>query len=490
MKGFGMNSSGKQIDIRDIFMRLLSQWKAVLIISLLFALFMAGFKYHRDVKSYNAAAAERAKQEALTQDEIDTRVEEILNGLGDERALADLVLQQEKQIAQQEKYVNDSLLMQLDPDSVTSAKISYRIVSDENDLNKFYQIYYAYFNSDEFINSLASVMGYDTDPTYIRELVSFKAPDERYYLSEKGTTVELRVVIPLNGDSEKVLAFIEEEMNKCQKKYKSSNYEIEQLSKGIYTEFDTDFNTLKSNTIINLNSVQSALKVNRTSLSASQSNALKQIKELRSYSSNAEESSVQNEAAEIVSPHISKKYAAMGFIIGAVLYVLCLILYMIMKNYVWSVNDAEFITGSRVLGALNTETKAKGADVLLHSRFFEKKLYGDIAGDEKQERTADSIISMCKKKNVNTVGFVEFEDKDEKSSAIIDAIRRKIEDAGIATEAIRYDIDANELKLSSMDNMVFVVSINKTKADLLRRVVALIREYSINCLGVICLQQI
>ena len=57
-----MNNSNTQIDIRDIFLRLLSQWKAVMIVSLLCALFMAGFKYHKDVTNYNAAVAESAKQ--------------------------------------------------------------------------------------------------------------------------------------------------------------------------------------------------------------------------------------------------------------------------------------------------------------------------------------------------------------------------------------------------------------------------------------------
>ena len=485
-----MNNSNKQIDIRDIFLRLLSQWKAVMIVSLLCALFMAGFKYHKDVTNYNAAVAESAKQEELSQDEINNRIEEILDKLGDERALVNLVLQQEKQIEQQEKYINESLYLQLDPDSVTSARISYRIISDENELNKIYQIYYAFFNSDEFISRLASVMECDKDSNYIRELVSFEVPDKKYSLSENGPTVNLRIIIPANTEPEKILEFAEEEMSKCQKKYKDSAYEIEQISKGIYTEVDTDINTQKTNAIINMNSVQSALKVNRTSLSANQSNAIKEIKKLLSYNSKEEGASAHTTAPEIESPHINKKYVAIGFIIGAILYALCLILNMLIKDLIWSTSDAEFITGSRVLGSINSETKGSGLDMLLHSKFFEKKLYGDIASAEKQKRTGESIISICNKRKVNNVSFVEFEEKDEKLSSVIDTIRREIDNAGITTEVIRFDSDANELKLSLIDNLILVVSINETRADLVRSVVALIKEYSINCLGVICLQQI
>ena len=70
------------IDPVEILFSMLSQWKAVLLVSLIAAIAVSGMKYIRDVKNYNSAANAQQDEVTVAEDK-DEQIESIYSGLAD-----------------------------------------------------------------------------------------------------------------------------------------------------------------------------------------------------------------------------------------------------------------------------------------------------------------------------------------------------------------------------------------------------------------------
>ena len=106
------------IDPVEIIFSMLSQWKAVLLVSLIAAIAVSGMKYIRDVKNYNSAANAQQDEVTVAEDK-DEQIESIYSGLADnDRLIVEQTMRLRNSLEAKNKYMNDSVLMHLNPYNV------------------------------------------------------------------------------------------------------------------------------------------------------------------------------------------------------------------------------------------------------------------------------------------------------------------------------------------------------------------------------------
>lgn len=479
-----------QTDIRDIIFKLIIQWKAVLLVCVIFAFIMTGMKYYKDITSYRAALLLEQEQQAMSLSEIDSKTNDILEGLGKDRAAVELILKQESWIEQERQYLNDSIYMQCEPGRVKSVKIVAFFTAQEGSYNYIFQQYKGFFMSDDFISGIKEIWGNDIGDSYIRELIKVRASEDE---SEQGIpTFILRVIIPDDVDAEQALEYVSGKMHECNAIVGAKNeHKMQIASADITVEVDEEMDDRKSKAITNFNNVQSALRTNRTSLSASQNAAYESIKKIqKSIKDNNSEEANRNISSADNKPRISKKYAIMGFVMGLITYALVLLLIMLYRNKIWSSKDAEYYTRTRLLGLIVYMEEHKGLQKLLHSRKLEMLIYNIDDTKIQNNKTIRTVQAVCSNNNVNKVTLFDFSETDSVSHDYISNIGENLEEKGIETNVVRGSDDIDEMIIANSNNSLLVLEFNRTNVRDLVYVMNLLSNYNNNCLGTICLHQL
>ena len=120
------------INVKEIIWDLLEQWKAVLITALLVMALVAGAKYAKDMKSYEAAQAEKEAQKQSTASAED-QIRDVLEALPEsERSTVMTIVNQNEWIEKEKEYINKSILLNTDPTNQRTLAADYYIAAAED----------------------------------------------------------------------------------------------------------------------------------------------------------------------------------------------------------------------------------------------------------------------------------------------------------------------------------------------------------------------
>ena len=114
------NSNGGILDFKELIWRLLEQWKAIVAFALIIMLLFSGFMYTKAKGASEAEATVKTPEEILGS--FSQSDQEIISS----------VYKQKETFNNMQRYISDSLLMDLDPYNVQQVEISWYIDSDEN----------------------------------------------------------------------------------------------------------------------------------------------------------------------------------------------------------------------------------------------------------------------------------------------------------------------------------------------------------------------
>ena len=120
----------REIDLVDLIVDILSHWRGLLVCMLAGALLLGGFSYVRSYQSTGAVKNEGGQSgEIISPEEQLQALEELLTDT--QKMAVSTVLDDEQEIAKHQQYVEDSILMQMDPYHIPKRELIYKIQMDD-----------------------------------------------------------------------------------------------------------------------------------------------------------------------------------------------------------------------------------------------------------------------------------------------------------------------------------------------------------------------
>lgn len=474
------------IDIKELLMRLLAQWKAALLFALLVSIAFTGWKYSKSMSAYNNQL--QSRKETTVNATSEEEIQKIYKNLGEDRYLVELVLSQEKLLDEESDYFQHSMLMNSDFENLKTLNIQYTFsyIDESSEKYELVKGYEEYIKSESFVDGLASVIGKTEDLDYISELVFC---DELFTDRDYNTSIlDINVILPENTDVNAVFEYVIQQVEtyktEAQKKY--GDHQLIHLrseeKKGVFIELAGKQYSVLSN----IHNLQTWIKTNKTAMTEDQKAAYNLIKSANTSLNVAE--TAQNEP---VKPSISKKNAIIGFVFGMIMYVICSFCFMASNNKIKSISEAELYSGERLLGELYYSRAYHGMDKLFHSNLV-NRILNRIPDDPeiKLDRIGKFIATVCDRDNISEVTLVAVDVNSETGTGYIEKLKEKLSENGIKAQLNCINPEIVEADFLDINNAVIIVHGNETREKELLRFTDICNNFSINRDGLVYFQSI
>ncbi len=500
-----------EIDLIQVMKDLLLQWKAIIVVMLIFGLATPGVMYMREMKAYNAAVTakkeleEKAKNASSSENvDVDSLFENMEES---EKNAVDSALIQYGIFEKKKEYMSESLLMNMDPENMRCMEYIYTVGGSAQNLGALTDMYYLSTDDDVLIEALTDTMNKSlktkTKPEYVRELVSIKNTTDDGKVSvggrligttEQGTIVfVIRVILPdMNADADAITSTVRKYMEGRHEfvSSKLGEHSLELASDQEITYTDTGLFTTQNNGRSELITLRTNLDAAVNALSDDQ----KQIYELLSQDEveeteeAAEGEETQSDVPEsIEKPGFSKKYALIGLLAGIFVYGGIYLLILILVPVIRTGLELSDMLGIKSFGCIHSETKRMG---FMCDRLVFKNLYHrDKSVEELLNDTAERISIYAKYHEKNELTFIS---SDAESKEMIKALMDKVQKDGITVSYVDlWDgeklTDLAEEKMSGNDNYVICMMPRATLIKDVDKMLSVASEYQKTVVGTVAM---
>lgn len=439
------------IDLRELFWRLLGQWKAIVVIAVIFALLLSGLMYVR-----TSSAEEIAEETASAEDilsALNPDDQEAVVGLLNEKAALDKL----------HRYIGESPFMNLDPYNTKCVSLTWLIGSDK-DLNK--QITAAYINalmSYDIADALNNAWGGKFTADDVRDLV--KAESEIPLESDAeltGNILSVKIYIPEGADPTQAERVINETIPTISRNISSSVGEHSIISISSVTQIasDQEISDMQYNVYNRLYNISYQMNYIKNSvLSKSQKEVYEQIINLEDAEEDAEESAATNEAK---ASFINKKILVAGFILGCIGYAFMYLLYFAFSSKIKSTRVAEESFGIRTLSNWYSVDERVFTDSLFRDKFvFKRHMRGHTDMSREVDRARESIASALKDKDERKILLVLNSQASDKAKDFTEALKNDLCGIGFSADEVEINskegLSLGESVLSSYDAVAMVI---------------------------------
>lgn len=379
------------INIKEICWRLLLQWKCILIFAVLMAALFTFAQYHRE--SSNAINEKETLNELLAKTPSD-----ILSEL--EPAEQDIVSSlYNMNIAKAEMthYIDDSLLMKIDPYHTKTVKIDILFDAEDNKIQSLVDAYNSLMTSDSFCNLVNIAMGDDYSISQIKELIITTDADKR---NDNSHIATISFCLPEEVDSTEIRNAIEKQMSE------SKNDLISKIgphsAKIISAEENVGYNKTvdeqQTFTYSRLSNTETQINNLKNTLTPSQQRVYDTL--LKQYE--AKTNSRGDDLQKRVQIGISKKYAILGFIFGVFLYSMIYTIFVVFRKRVLDLGMIEDACEISRLGTLES-AEDDPAKSFFYDSAMKKKKYEKSDKPIGPEDTAHEIVSKCRETGYEAV---------------------------------------------------------------------------------------
>ena len=484
------------INLKEVIWDLLQQWKAVLIAALIMMLLLTGLKHFKDTRAYDAskAAQETAEQVDISAEE---RIENILAALpDDERMTVEYMSKQEDWMIAEKEYISNSILMNTNPASQRTLTLDYLITAaDGSDSNMFSLLngYSGFSSNEEFVQSVGDAIAPDADRKYIAELI--RVGNGSNYIVNEGKSlvtnsdddsavISYYIVLPEETDAEEV----EKAATNALKEYSSrlsskiGKHSIELLNSSESYQYNADLINNRNNIIYGVYNMTNNTKNMKNSLSDAQKAAVESISAIKKEVANVDgvADAAESAAPEPQKPGFSKKYALMGFVLGAFAYAFAYLILFIMRGCVNSASDAEYYTQNRLLGEVYGDRKPTGLAKLLHSSLVDNIRYrGKTDAAAQVSKAVDAVDAACEHAQTKKLTLFDMTGgAGAQTGDIINGIRGK----GIDVNIVDAANGVEDKNLLDVEDSVLLIG-PETKIPLLSGLMSLCADYDVRSLG-------
>ena len=498
--GYQMTEYEQELDLKKILWELVSQWKAILIVAVVFSLLVAGGKFLSERNTYRENLAQKTdtedKMSGLTAEE---RISTIIDSLPpDEVSDVIFVLNQEEMIEQQRDYLNNSIWINVDPANQRTLSIRYLLKSDEGvDINTIATGFTSIMREEEFAKKIRSKISSDVNLDYIYELFDFLC-EGNIDGNTESAIFNVRVVLPEDADANEIEKLIDAEVVDAEVLLntnvgENSIRKITSVDKHVYNLNAVD---RRKKTLDIINDLSIKIKNAKAAFSEQQTAVYETVKTINDTVNAAgvdeENQLVKDAVDESEEPGFSVKYALLGLILGVFLYVFCYVLSLILKGCVNGTSDIEGYTNARLLGdAYYSSAKKTFLSKLLSSGIVDSIRYRDLPDFEIQvDRIGKSVEAVCKHANIKDLLLMRITDADnpEQKKDVLHSIYNAIDENGISNRELDVSGNFEERDFLQTDKTILIIG-NDTKVSKLAKVMNLCRDYDMNVLGSIYISE-
>lgn len=493
-----------EFDLENCFWRLLSQWKAVLLISLVMAFLVSGAKHMKAMKSYNMmkdAKTETSEASERSEKSFDERIEDVMESLSDDdKGSVAYVIEQKELSNDYKEYISNSILFNTDPSNQRTLCMTYDIeVKNPGDLPVLMRSFQTYVNGDRFAGAIKESIDPNADNVYISELMQFETYTPADLDNTNGAAaLKFNIVLPEQADAEAVAAAatatLKEYRSELQANYPGSISIAGCQESHLFDRINAD---IKANTLYVINNINNNIKTAESSLSEKQRQAVNTIMSIKSEASTfKKEITATNEKdpaaeEEPAVPGWSKKYALLGFVLGAFLYTGIYVLFSLLRGRVGSASTAESTVGARTLGEVYFENKKTGiTELLLHSNLVNKWRYRGKLDDEKQiNRVTSSLEAICSHANLNILTVLNMIVDRQTAEKLMKKISVACKERGVSLNILDIKEEIDEKDISLAKNVVFALDDN-VKTSEIGRMVRLCKTYDVSIMGSVYTEEV
>ncbi|MCD8362727.1 MAG: hypothetical protein LUC98_07175 [Lachnospiraceae bacterium] len=481
------------IDLVDLLFYLLKRWKSFLVLLVIGALLGSGVCALKAVQTRNAKVAASQTEWSAAGYDIDDEV----------IVQMEMAAQYRKQYLEQLAYCQNSILMQLDPNSFYEGQLTWYI-SAGDDTNLAISRFRNIIKSDGILEELQAASGLDCESSYIEELLSAstsaelidRAPEESKsgtdlytYISDTGNGlgIIIKVVAPDEESCTQMLSVLREKAEDLDSECASSYevYSSVKVSDSVQQTANSAYLTWQDKSLTRMYTYLTNEQKLEDAFTSTELDYYKHVY----YTESLEETDVTAEtgvAAEAdadteISLSFSgmKKYVLIGAVVGLFIWACWFGLSYLLDKSIRTYGEAKDCYRVPMLGRLAVDDrKARGIDGLIDS------LYGRIKGSPDTIPYVISAINTIGDERTVLCGNIEYGEVQavmqefQKSCAQIE-----IEDfAGKSVHALE--------RVKETGREILVVRIGKTKKAEIRRELEICRMQKIQVVGMVAIENI
>lgn len=377
------------IDIKELFWRILEQWKAIIAFAIIIAILFSGMTYVKSGFSGQDEKNQRTYGEILS--ELDP---------ADREAVLSVIKEKDTLDAFQ-RYISESPFMNLDPFNVPSLSMTW-VVNSENSINKqLAALYINEMSSSDIVDSINEAWDFRYESEQVKELliaeteISLETEDNM-----DSNVLKLTLYIPDGEDSEKAKEAIEAVIPQITAKLysKVGEHTLSFISGNTQIISDPTMADAQYNIYNRLNSLINQFTTFKNNLTAGQKSIYEELSAVKETETEVPENIEPVDEAPGRSV-LSKRNLLIGFILGGLLYCGIYLLYFVFSGRVFSLSVLEQSFGVRSLCEWHTK-KAKGILQFLtnDALIYKKRHKGHLDMEAEIERITESVVNHFKEK--------------------------------------------------------------------------------------------
>ncbi len=456
-----MQNEMREINFRELFWKIIFAWKSILLGALVGAILFVGIMI-------------------VVNGEGDTSDEKRLSL--QEKNSVNRMLELYDQLHYYEKYLEESLLVKIDPVNYKTVRMQYYVDSNyifdiDNGVEGDYtaaivNAYATYMTSDSFIDELKKLLGIEKGNSYIREVITVLFDIE-------SDVVEISAIVPDDIDSETL-------MNNMRNLIMAKKENLQSVGEHNLVEINASIDEMmsqemmeKRDTIVKgYDAVKSSVENGKNSLTK---RAKLYLVEVLNYDQYKYEymAEIEAETNNVII------YGIVGAVVGAALIIAYYIVSVILSSKIQYENDIRTLLNVRHIATINENEKKKGIirNLLYKIKNRNQELY---SYEQQIERCVVGISLLCKEKNISNIYFSSCCIEKIKESMIID-LKKALEEKNISVSGIgKVSYEAKALEVASKTGgVVLLEKIQESRYKEVEKETIVLKDYNIPLLGTV-----
>lgn len=434
----------REIDLVDLFVEILLQWRKIIVFMLVGAILFAGLGYVRSQRTYREQKTEAERLEARLQElqELQTSedgIEEVYSGkqwfeeqlTGEEAADVNSVITTENYCQKKQSYWEQAVMMNVDALAVPTAELTFCISADiREDAYDIQKAYEDLLTSGDFYEYLAQNQG-NLSAAQIKEAVALKRSSD-----EMLTGTDLVSLYMINEDQSSCEKMAEGVKQYVQDRHQDmedvlGKHKIEAINYSYTTVFRTDILSTQKGAIDEITFLNQNIREAKDAftdlqwrfynyLTGGNVKAMSEDKGKEVSPEMVEEidaiTTELTEANKMDKPGINVKYILLGMILAVFVCTFYYVLKYILYTRLHCTDDLQKIYGLPELGHISLVARKKRFFEVIDRKILTIRNYGrrQFTTEEAIELTIAAIKIVAEKKEIQKLAMIGCGIKEEK----------------------------------------------------------------------------
>ena len=489
------------INVRELIWNLLEQWKAIVIVALIFGIICTGFMYHREVGIYNAELAKKTEManaldgfvpeenggyfDEYTEQVIESNIESLSEE--DQLAVRNLI-QMHNSLNASKEYCSQSILMNIDPVNKKTLKILYGIsVSNEDQallpaLASSYQEYI----KDDLEQFFAEALGQEVELKYLDELIKVLAVSNLSTPSSEAV-LQIEYTIPDNVDINMIQESTDGIMQSANQVLSGSigNHKVSKIYSKESIGADYDLLNKQADLTNKVIALTNNIKSLEGGLTEAPKSAYSNIKTILYADSEVPQEAIDNGVS------VNVKWFAAGFVIGILVYAIVYIIYIVLFRKIRTKEEVEDTWFVRTLGEIYAYNKKGLKRAIFSKNIFRAHHHGKTNQEKQIGQFCDLIESLNTRMELEEITLVPLVKEDAAGhntvlNDIFDRIESALSGQGISVQkasVFAQSGDLQEKQFLDLKNVIPVIVSDQSQPYMAGEVIRCAKFYNTSILG-------